>query len=361
MPVPTPSSIDSLLFPLSTFLLSIYTLSTSTDAFISSTSALAHRLKISETLIALLTAGAEWEELAVVISALAQHRPHLALGNVLGSCVANILGAFSLGVLVQREAFVTYDASARIYAVVLFGVTTGVAVLWGFGQLEGRVYGALLIALFVGYLVGIGWSIYRGVLDAPQDSDVDSDDENSTSEGSDVAQDETLHDETRADESTPLVGRRRNSVSTLVHLVKLLVALVALSISGYVLAHSAKSLAAAFNISDTVFGATVLSLGTTLPEKFVAVISGSRGHTGIVVANTVGSNIFLLTLCLGVTVLSSNDLAEGSTYTHEIVWTWTTSAFLMVMIIIGTHRLVGLAMLLAYAAFLGLEFTLYRK
>ena len=363
------SSAEAILFPLSTFLLSLYTLSTSTDTFISSTSHLAHRLHVSETLIALLTAGAEWEELAVVVAALAQRQPKLALGNVLGSCVANILGAFSLGVLCQRERIVRYDVSARIYSVVLFGVTTGVAVLWGFGSLAGHVYGGLLIVLFVGYMVGVGRSIYRGVLDAPEDSDAGSDtgsealsheparDGNVTG---DEARSENPPERSDENEESALLGRRRERLSTLSHLAKLLVAVVALSISGYVLAHSSKSLAARFHVSQTVFGATLLSLGTTLPEKFVAVVSGYRGHPGIMVANTVGSNIFLLTLCLGVTILSSQTLADGSTYTQEIVWTWTSSALLMAMIVTGTHRLVGGAMLLAYIGFLVLEFTLYK-
>ncbi|OAG39062.1 hypothetical protein AYO21_06782 [Fonsecaea monophora] len=364
---PFSSSVDSTLFPLCTFLLSVYTLGVSADVFVSSTARFAHRLHVSETLVSLLTAGAEWEELAVVIAAVAQHQPKLALGNVLGSCVANVLGAFSLGVLAQREVVVQYDVSAKIYAVVLFGVTTGVAVLWGFGRLEGHVYGAILVVAFASYLAGIGWSIYRGELEAPEESDAESD-VDSVDSGDDRGPDDPRDGVSRGDhsgdeevdESTALVGRRRTRPSTLSYLVKLFLAFVALSISGYVLSHSSQSLAARFNISQTVFGATLLSLATTLPEKFVAVISGHRGHPGITVANTVGSNIFLLTLCLGVTILSSNSLAQGSSYTNEIVWTWTTSAFLTVMIMLGTHRLVGLAMLMAYVAFIVLEFTLYK-
>ena len=354
----SPSTLDALLFPISTFLLSIATLTTSTSTLISSTTHLSHKLRIPESLISLLTAGLEWEELAVIVASVATHHPRLALGNILGSCIANILGAFSLGVLAQRENVVSYDASARIYAVVLFGITTFVAVLWGFGRMEGLVCGVVLVVMFGGYVVGVGWSIYRGVLDAPEDSDAESDDEEE--EESDGHGREGQQDEALADESTPLTRRRRKQASTLMHLGKLMVAVIALSLSGYVLSHSSQALASQFKISDTVFGATLLSFATTLPEKFLAVVSGYRGHPGIMVASTVGSNIFLLTLCLGITILSSQDLAETSSYTQEIVWTWTSSALLMVMIIIGTHRLVGLAMLLAYIAFLVLEFKLYR-
>ncbi|KIW88026.1 uncharacterized protein Z519_11136 [Cladophialophora bantiana CBS 173.52] len=396
---------STLFFPLCTFLLSVYTLGASTDVLVSCTAALARRLRVSETLIALLTAGAEWEELAVVIAAVAQHRQKLALGNVLGSCVANILGAFSLGVLAQRNALEKYDVSARIYAVVLFGVTTLVAVLWGFGSLDEHVYGALLVGVFALYLAGITWSVYRGVLDAPEEEsdaesgeegDEDEEEEDDGDDGLDAGSDrdpgpdvrpstigngtpphaedaggERVDDESSAllaSRKTTTTRKRRPSTRLFYLLLKLIAAFVALSLSGYVLSHSSTSLAKSLRVSETVFGATLLSLATTLPEKFVAVVSGYRGHPGIMVANTVGSNIFLLTLCLGVTILSSSQSLGGggsgsssSSYTNEVVWTWTSSAFLTVMIILGTHRLIGLAMLLAYVAFIVLEFTLYYK
>ncbi|KAK0551067.1 hypothetical protein OC846_003445 [Tilletia horrida] len=55
--------------------------------------------RIDQTLVSLLTAGGEWEELAVVIAAIKQRRAALALGNIVGSAISNILGAFSLGLI----------------------------------------------------------------------------------------------------------------------------------------------------------------------------------------------------------------------------------------------------------------------
>jgi Ca2+/Na+ antiporter len=359
---------ETVLYPLSTFLLSILTLSTSTTTLVTSTSHLSQRFSISPTLISLLTLGIEWEELALIVASLALHRPHLALGNILGSCVANIIGAFSLGVLAQRDVHVTYDVSAKIYVGLLFGVTTGVALIWGFGSLEGRVAGALLVAAFGLYVVGVGWSIWKGVMDAPVDSDAEDGDSTESEDGeSDYDGGEIdneahgEHSEGHADESTPLFARRRRIPAIISQLFRLITSAIVLSLSGYVLSHSSQVLASRFHISETVFGATLLSVATTVPEKFVAVVSGYRGHPGITIASTVGSNIFLLTLCLGITILGSDGLVEGPPYTHEIVWTWTTSAFLAAMVAIGTHRLVGLAMLLAYIAFLVLEFTLYNS
>ena len=358
------TGVDAILYPICTFLLGLYTLERSTAVFITATAHLASRLRVSETLISLLTAGAEWEELFVIIAALLQRRPHLALGNVLGSCLGNILGAFSLGVLVHRDKWVSFDPSARVYAAVLFAVTTGVACVGLVGWLQNRVLGASLVAVFVAYVVAVGWSIYRGILDAPEDSD-DDDDRDSNSDparDSDVAATaRPQHASTESEhvgESAPLLPTAQNKRrSTLSYLIKLIIGFVALSMSGYVLSHSSTSLAASFKLSETVFGATFLSLATTVPEKFIAVMSGARGHPGIMVANTVGSNIFLLTLCLGVIILGSEDPAAPPKYQRELVWVWTSSAFLTLVIVVGSHRLVGATMLLAYVAFLGLELT----
>jgi Ca2+/Na+ antiporter len=405
------TSTSGILFPICTFILSLYTLEHSTSLFITSTARLAQTFHVSETLISLLTAGAEWEELFVVIAALLQHRPRLALGNVLGSCVANILGAFSLGLLVVQTqtqsdngsgsgftSFTSFDASARIYAIVLFAVTTTIIILWGVGWLWTKVVGGILVAAFAIYVVGVGWSIYRGILDAPEDSDADADSDSDSDGNSDTASESSstpnLEPEEggggdggaaaaggRADanvdarididesETTALLSPRRQRqrqhhrcTRIVWDLGRLLVGFVALSMSGYLLSHSSRLLAARFNISETVFGATLLSFATTLPEKFVAVVSGARGHHGIMVANTVGSNIFLLTLCLGVTILGSAtaSLAGSASCTHEILWVWASSACLTVVILVGSHRLVGVAMLIAYVTFLVLEIVLNR-
>lgn len=216
------------------------------------------------------------------------------------------------------------------------------------------------------YLVSIAYVIYQGVLDAPEGSDSDDSDDDSSSDGSDT---EAQHHHPPA-EISPLLpnggsGERpaRNQKHTLLyHIVQLILGLIALTISGYVLSHSAGSIADAFNLSGSIIGVTVLSFATTLPEKFVAVIGGARGHSGIVIASTAGSNIFLLTLCLGITFVAGNqnELAD-SLLPFELLVTWASSALLLPIVFFGSRRWVGGVLLAAYVAFIVLEFTLYRR
>jgi hypothetical protein len=165
------------------FICALFVLDYSADLFIDHTIIVARRAKVNQTLITLLTAGAEWEELAVVIAALAQRKPSLALGNVIGSCISNILGAFSLGLLFN--SFPEFDKSARVYALVQLVITTFVAAgLATDGAVKlGKIGGSILVVSFAIYVFAITWSIYKGIVDPPEASD-DSDEDTSTAASS---------------------------------------------------------------------------------------------------------------------------------------------------------------------------------
>jgi Ca2+/Na+ antiporter len=360
-------STDTILFNVSAFIAGLIILERSADAFVDNTAILAKRLGISEVLVALLTAGAEWEELVVVVASLIQNRPGLAIGNVVGSTISNILGAFSIGLLLSRDV-VEFDRSSKLYTGILFVVTTVVFLLAMLDRL-GRGAGGVLVAAFAVYIGLIGQSIYRGVLVAPEDSHSDSESDRESDTRSTSRGDETIRNPHYEEapfgngdfnECSPLMTPQSKTKAVIVPLFKLLLGLVFLSLSGYILSHASSTLAEAFGILDSVFGVTILSFATTLPEKFVAVFSGARGHSGILVANTVGSNIFLLTLCLGVTLLTADHIGPLGLAKQELAWMWGSSILLGVIVMLGSHRSVGGLMLVAYVAFLILEFTLGR-
>jgi Ca2+/Na+ antiporter len=302
-----------------------------------------------------------------------QHRTPLALGNVLGSSISNTLGAFSLGLLFTSGH--QFDRIAKVYTGVLFGVTTVVVALSYLGWLN-KVSGGILIAVFVVYVASIGYAIYRGVaipLD-DSDSDSDSDDEDGASHGHNHDNNRVVTSETSPllDNGQPTVfsdelsaTRTRRSRSLAYHICQLVLGLASLSISGYILSHSASSIADSLGLSGTLVGITILSFATTLPEKLVAVLSGSRGHSGVMVASTAGSNIFLLTLCMGVIAVSGTseshpDVRNGFAV-FELAVTWASSALLFLIVMLGLGRPAGVVLIAAYVAFFVLEFTVYRR
>ncbi|KAJ6038496.1 hypothetical protein N7499_004407 [Penicillium canescens] len=362
---------DSLFFNTAAFIAGVFVLDYGADKFIDHTVIVGQRLGISPTLIALLTAGAEYEELAVVVAAILQRRTPLALGNVMGSTISNILGAFSLGLLCHPGRG-PFDNSAKIYSALLFFVTTLFVILAYFQQLN-RVTGGILIALFALYIVSIGYAIYRGISEPPQLSDSESDDESTN-----VGDEQTLGQGARssASEASPLlqdtstpqemmnasVNKDKRLPRPLYrHVLQLIFGLLALSLSGYILARSAGTICDSLHLSGTVFGLTVISFATTLPEKLIAIFSGFRGQGGIIVATTAGSNIFLLTLCVGIVAVTGRPLDRSDTFVlFDLVTVWVSSLSLLAIVFLGSHRVAGLVLLAAYVIFLVMEFTVYR-
>ncbi|KAJ5584557.1 uncharacterized protein N7459_004357 [Penicillium hispanicum] len=361
---------DNLFFNTGVLIAGAFVLDYGTDKFIDHTVIVGQRLGVSPTLIALLTAGAEYEELAVVVAAILQHRAPLALGNVMGSTISNILGAFSLGLLCHPGGG-SFDRSAKVYSALLFVITTLFVVLAYFQQLN-RVTGGILIALFALYILSIGYAIYRGISQPPQLSDSDSD---SDEESANACDEETPGQ--RPSETSPLLGDTstpQDSVSAAVdknrkpprslcyHISQLIFGLLALSLSGYILARSAGAVADSLHLSGTVFGLTVVAFATTLPEKVIAILSGFRGQGGIVVATTAGSNIFLLTLCVGIVAVAGSPIDQDDTFVlFDLVTVWVSSLGLLAVVFLGPRRIAGLALLAAYVVFLVLEFTVYRR
>lgn len=241
-------------------------------------------------------------------------------------------------------------------------------------------HGILLISSFAIYIASVGWAISRGALTAPADSDSDSDDSNSSntesSEEDEVDNSRTRREpDTEEDSSdsiespngplsstTPLLPpRRRNKHRSLqYHTSYLVLGFLSICLAGYVLAHAATTIVDELQISDRLFGVVILAIATTLPEKFIAVMSGHRGHAGILVANTAGSNIFLLTLCSGIVVLNTQGgFPHGSVGILELGVLWGSTAAFTATMWCGAKlgRWIGGAMILAYIIFIVLEFA----
>ena len=327
-------------------------------------------------------------QLAVVIASLARDRASLAIGNVVGSVVSNILGAFSIGLLSHNTGSpIEFDRSSRIYSLVLLVLTTFVTPILYFSTPDLRLAcGLVLIISFVIYIACVGWAISKGSLTAPanSDSDVSSDDDSSDSEStidagprrsaptrannhhhessplleSNEQTDHGVHTDDYTTPSYPRIDRRRRTLSY--HISYLSFGFVAIGLAGYVLSHAATTITDEFEISDVLFGVVILAIATTLPEKFVAVMSGYRGHAGILVANTAGSNLFLLTLCSGVVLMDVNGKFErGNVELFELGVLWVSTAAFTATVWYGGrfHWWIGLIMLIAYISFIALEFT----
>src|SRR5262249_3895865 len=91
--------------------------------------------------------------------------------------------------------------------------------------------------------------------------------------------------------------------------------LVSISVGAELVVQGAAHIAARAGLSEYAIGATVVAIGTTLPDKAISLIGGLREQGGVVTANAAGSNIFLLTLVLGLAALGS---PSGLTVSHSV-------------------------------------------
>jgi len=323
------------------------------------------------------------------VASILQNRSSIGLGNVVGSSISNILGAFALGLLLFPEHVVVFDRSSKIYAGALFLVTTIFTLLAYGGRLD-FTGGIFFLVLFAIYLFSMGSAVYEGFLTAPQDDG----DEETPDDAERPRLDISIYSATLQvppSEASPLISpnspvsprplnQRRSTLINdirentrepsqyrlVYHLAMFVVGLMALSLSGYVLSHSATTLAVDFHLNGTLVGMTILAFATTLPEKLHSTLEGVKGHSGMLVATTAGSNIFLLTLCLGVLFISQG---EGE-YSRELgdellgfeVWTaWTCSLVLAIIVFMGGRRWMGPLLLGCYVAFIGSEFYIFKR
>lgn len=308
----------------------------------------------------------------MVISSLSQGRSSLAVGNIVGSAISNILGAFSLGLLFREKGEpAQFDRSSRIYSLVLLVITSFVTpVIYFPYRTIWLACGAILIVVFAAYFIPISWAISKGNLIAPEDSDDDSNDGNSDTgsartsvdrEGSENREtDALLHQEGSSAPVPRSQGHNHGRHSLGYHISYLVLGFLSICLAGYVLTHAATNITDAIGIPDALFGVIILSIATTLPEKFVAVISGHRGHIGILVANTVGSNIFLLSLCMGIIMVDTSGEFDGSNVNiTELAVLWGSTLVFTLTVWVGgrVDRWIGGAMLAGYIAFIVLEFT----
>lgn len=242
--------------------------------FVGGASALALALRVPQLLVGLTVVayGTSAPEIIVGVQAASAGHGDVALGNVIGSNIANIgliLGIAALirparadGALRRRELPVLVASTAVMPLLLLDGLVSH----WEAG-------GLLLVA--VGYT---GWMIHsaRGA----------------------AALASASRDASVSGEAADLAGAPR-PVGALRSVLTAALGLGVLLIGGHIFVNGAVSVAHALGLSDRLVGLTIVAVGTSLPELITSVIAARRGHSDLAVGNVVGSNIFNAFLCLG--------------------------------------------------------------
>ncbi len=240
------------------------------DFFVKGASYLARRFGVPQIVIGLtiVALGTSAPEAAVSIDAALTGNADITIGNVLGSNIINIL--VILGVTALIAPVVVEKSTIRFDMPIVIGITLVLLFFGMTGQSVDRWEGAILMAIFVAYMVRLFYD----------------------------TKDSREKEELENDERRPI--RSQGNVWTYI----LGVVGMAMIVGGSkVTVSAATAIALDLGVSQRMIGLTIVALGTSLPELVTSAIAAWRGNSGIAVGNIVGSNIFNILFVTGITAL----------------------------------------------------------
>ncbi len=318
---------------------------------------IARRLGVAPLVIALTVVafGTSAPELLVSLQAARAGNPDLALGNVVGSCIANLALILGLAALVRP-----LKANADEIRPDLFAMLGAFALLVVFGWLGyiGRLAGLIMVACLVLFVVS---SYVRGrkrealarqaAAKAEAACAVDPEAVSAgakTPTGIDASGESC--EPWRIEEVREVPETRHLPVS---------IALFAAGLAGLVLGanwlvHGATQIATTFGVPDAVIGLTVVAIGTSLPELTTSVIATYRNEPDVAIGNVLGSNVFNVFAILGITAIVSPIVVSSQLGRIDILFLFAAAIFVTVLLIrrgrVG--RVAGGILFAAYLAYI---------
>ncbi|MCU7852239.1 MAG: calcium/sodium antiporter [Candidatus Thiodiazotropha sp. (ex Monitilora ramsayi)] len=297
------------------------------DRFISGAAALANNLGVSPMMIGLTIVGLGTSAPEILVSSIASYNgnPGLAIGNALGSNIANI------GLILGFTAMVTplsvhSGVLKREYPLLLAITLISLALMWD-GVLD-QLDGAILLLLLVGIL---SWMVHSA----------------------------------KTAQSDPIAGEFDaeipHDIPTGKAILWLLLGLVALLASSRTLVWGATNIATALGISDVVIGLTIVAIGTSLPELAASIASAMKGEHDIAIGNVIGSNLYnlLAVLSLPGLIAPGPFLPEVLTRDQPTMIALTVALFLMGYGFGRQGRINRLEGLILLCAFIGYQSLLF--
>lgn len=283
---------------------------------------LALLLGVSKVIVGLtiVAAGTSAPEFVVSLNAALKGTADIAMGNVVGSNIANILlilGAVALlKPVAASRVTVVRDGGAMLLGALLFSA------FCLFGVIE-RWAGVVMVCV----LVAIWYFTYRH-------------DKNSPSEAS------HLHEEEVDEVGEVPKGWIKPIIATVI-------GIVALMFGAEWLVDGGVTVARQFGVSEAVIGLTLVAFGTSLPELAASVVAAFRGHSDVALGNVLGSNLLnLLAIIGGVSLITPIAIPEQIMNSDIWIMLAVTIALLIVAYAMRRiSRITGAAFVIAYLVY----------
>ena len=277
--------IESIWVAIPALLIGFFFLVKGADWFVDGAAGIAQKLRVPTLIIGLtvVSFGTSAPELATSIISSANGSGDIAIGNVLGSNITNIL--LILGVAAVICPLTVQKSALKIDFPVLLGTSVLIILLGGIDGKISSLDGWIMFILSLAYMGFLIWYAMQESKKQTQNGGLEAPLEESESK-------ENLTKFTAWYEKMKGLGWFLVTI-TLVGLVMIVVG----ALFGVIPA--AKVIAKEFGIPENVIGLTVVAIGTSLPELVTCVVAAKKGETDIAVGDIVGSNIFNVLRTLG--------------------------------------------------------------
>ncbi|MEO1066460.1 MAG: calcium/sodium antiporter [Pseudomonadota bacterium] len=283
---------------------------------------LAEQLGIPSLVIGLtiVAFGTSAPELVISLNAALNGFGGIAVGNVVGSNIANILVVLGMPALIKA---IPCGGAGSSRSAVFMIVVTVVFMLSCFMQPIAFWNGVFLLALLILFL---GDSVYYTKRQRAQGLEIE-------------------------DPLDEVEGRTNNMWLAGGFLA---LGLIGLPIGGKFAIDGAVGIAQSLDVSETVIGLTIVAFGTSLPELVTALIAARKGHTELAMGNVIGSNVFNVLAIIGTTALITPLHTPERIYAFDL-WVMAISSLALLPFVFmckPISRPIGLAMILCYVTYL---------
>ncbi|MEW6508686.1 MAG: calcium/sodium antiporter [Bacteroidota bacterium] len=304
------------------FIIGFYFLIKGADLLVDGSSSIAKKFKISNIAIGLtiVAFGTSTPELVVNVFASIKGSTEIAIGNVLGSNIANILLILGIASIIYpisaKKNTVLKEIPFSLLAALMVALTANDALIDGssFSAIT-RIDGLIFIGFFTIFLY-YTYGITRS------DSDI----------------------------NEPPV----KVMSIVKSAAYILIGLTGLVFGGKWIVEGAVAIAEYFNVSQSLIGLTIVAVGTSLPELATSAVAAFKKQTDIAIGNVIGSNIFNIFWILGISAII-RPLPFVATSNFDIVVNIAASIILFFAIYVGKkhtlERWQGVVLVMLYAAY----------
>lgn len=284
------------------------------DFFVDGSSSVARLLGIPGFVIGLtvVAMGTSAPEAAVSIAAGISGSNEIAISNIVGSNIFNLLVVAGMSAVIKpykiEKTMLNRDfpINVGVSAVLLFMLLLGGAL--------GRVDGFILLGLFIGYLAFVLVNAFKN-----RESSIDSE---------------------------------VKTMSPIVSIICIVGGLAAVIFGGDLVVDNAVAIAQALNWSETFIGLTIIAIGTSLPELVTSIVAAKKGESGLALGNVIGSNLFNIMLVLGIST-AITPIATDKSMIINVVLMLTVTAVVYVFGVIkkSLGRIIGGICVAGYAAY----------